>query len=155
MDNSDFTENPEYQRAMQKLMQAPQAIRAIANIAPIDETAMGQLAEKNLTLRKLGEAKTAGQDKLAETSREFEGKLGLAKANTNLDATLGLSNLKSNITLRENTAQTALNELKTKTVSSAGLGLLNLGAAGYGAYQQNDINQRLLPLYLNRLQGVA
>ena len=155
MDNSDFTENPEYQRAMQKLMQAPQAIRAIANIAPIDETAMGQLAEKNLTLRKLGEAKTAGLDKLAETSREFEGKLGLAKANTNLDATLGLSNLKSNITLRENTAQTALNELKTKTVSSAGLGLLNLGAAGYGAYQQNDINQRLLPLYLNRLQGVA
>ena len=139
---ASMIENPEYQQTVQKIMQAPPALRALANIAPADEAYMKDLMEKNLVLRKIGEAKT-----------DSTGKINLGRAKLDLEKTLGLGTSNSYYNLKLQNAQDALDLQKSQTTASNLLGAANVGAGIYGAYNQNKNTEALLPYYMKRMQG--
>jgi len=142
-----MTENPEYQQMMQRVLNMPPALRALANFSDVDQAAMKQLSAHNLAV-----------SNLATTAKEHNDSVALAKAKLNLDQqkvdidkTLGIGTSNAYYNLRTQNARDTLDLAKDKSSWSNVLGAVNAGIGLYGAYNQNQMTESLLQLYLKRL----
>lgn len=144
-----MSENPEYQQMMQKILNMPPALRALANFSDVDQAAMKQLSEHNLAISKLNTTAKEHKDSIALA----KSKLNLDQQKVDIDKTLGLGTANAYYNLRTQNARDSLDLAKDKSTWSNVLGAANAGIGLYGAYNQNQMTNSLLPLYLKRLGG--
>lgn len=123
-DINGVLENPQYQRAVQRIQQIPPYIKALSVTAPADSAAANELAQRNTLLMKAGVARQALQNKvdLAEQG------LGVAKSYYDLRNTINQNTLDLN---------------KAQNLGGTVLGLANAGVAAYGLGNARKYNDML------------
>ena len=144
-----MSENPEYQQMIQTIMNAPPAVRALANFSDVDAAAMKQLSKQNLLVSKLINTKQEHADNIALAKK----KLDLEQQKVDIDKTLGIGTSDAYYNLRTQNARDTLDLAKSKSNATNIIGAANAGIGLYGAYNQNQMTNSLLPLYLKRLGG--
>ena len=142
-----MSENPEYQKMIQSLMNAPPALRALANFSDVDQAAMKQLSDHNQVVSKLTNTKQEHAANIALAKK----KLNLEQQKVDIDKTLGLGTSDAYYNLRTQNARDTLDLAKSKSTATNLIGAANVGVGLYGAYNQNQTTDKLLPLYLKRL----
>jgi len=142
-----MSENPEYQKMIQSLMNAPPALRALANFSDVDQAAMKQLSDHNQVVSKLTNTKQEHAANIALAKK----KLKLEQQKVDIDKTLGLGTSDAYYNLRTQNARDTLDLAKSKSTATNLIGAANVGVGLYGAYNQNQTTDKLLPLYLKRL----
>lgn len=122
---ANITENPEYQKALLRLRQTPPAVRALVNTGDIDSAFMSDYLNKDLQLQKMGQAKLQDQQKLNLMEK-------------------GIGNSQAYYNLRTQNVEDVLDlQNKTADINNA-IGLARVGLAGYGAWENNKLKNKLL-----------
>lgn len=126
-------QKPEYQQAIQKLMQVHPAIKAAVNLQPADEAFMTNALLKQNELNKLSLA-----------SRKAEGEY-------NLQAGLGLTNLRTRINTATQAAEDKLKLEQQQMGWSNALGMANVGVGLYGMSKKAKLKEKITDYYLANL----
>jgi hypothetical protein len=145
-----MSENPEYQQMMQRVLNVPPVLRALANFSDVDAAAMKQLSEHNQVVSKLTDTKQEHAANIALAKK----KLDLEQQKVDIDKTLGIGTSNAYYNLRTQNARDTLDLAKSKLTATNLIGAANVGVGLYGAYNQNQTADALLPIYLKRLRSI-
>ena len=124
---SNMTEDPTYQKTMMKVLSAPPALRAIANVGEVDAAFASDLSKKDLQSTKYGLSRDLAQEKLKTAQSYYD--------------------------MKENVLENTQKNNERAYIGSGITGLANVGAGLYAASQTNK-NAELMSSYLRKRFGL-